>query len=205
MDAFNTHTLIAFSLFALVTSITPGPNNLMILASGINFGFKASIPHMLGINSGFLLLVLAVGVGLERIVLQLPWIFDALKWGGAIYLLYLAWCIATSGPVEDASRNARPAKPMKFLSAAIFQWVNPKAWVMAMGVFSTYIPASNGLAVIVTAAMIFALINLPCVGVWTLFGSGLRRLFQSRKNLIAFNYGMAALLVLSLYPLLSVF
>lgn len=205
MDAFNTHTLIAFALFALVTSITPGPNNLMILASGINFGFKASIPHMLGINSGFLLLVLAVGVGLERIVLHLPWIFDALKWAGAIYLLYLAWCIATSGPVEDASHNARPTKPMKFLSAAVFQWVNPKAWVMAMGVFSTYIPASNGLAVVVTAALIFSLINLPCVGVWTLFGSGLRHLFQFRKNLIAFNYGMAVLLVLSLYPLLGIF
>ena len=159
---------------------------------------------MLGISSGFLLVVVAVGFGLERVFLQLPWIFDVLKWVGAIYLLYLAWRIAISGPVEGANRNARPAKPMKFLSAAAFQWVNPKAWVMAAGVFSTYIPASNGLTVIVTAAMIFAAINLPCVGVWTLFGAGLRSFFQFRKKRIAFNYGMAALLVLSLYPLLSI-
>jgi threonine/homoserine/homoserine lactone efflux protein len=195
-------TLFAFSLFALVTSITPGPNNLMLLASGVNFGFRLSVPHMLGISSGFLLMVLAVGLGLAEVFSQFPWVYSILKWVGAIYLLYLAWRIATSGPLEDTNSNGRLTKPMNFWSAAAFQWVNPKAWVMAVGAFSTYIPASSGLIDIASVTVVFAVINLPSVGVWTLFGSGLRHVLQVRRNLIAFNYSMAALLVLSLYPLL---
>ena len=117
-------------------------------------------------------------------------------------MLYLAWCIATAGPIDDASPGARGARPMNFWSAAAFQWVNPKAWIMAVGAFSTYVPASSGLIAIVTVAVIFAAINLPSVSVWTLFGSSLRHVLQVRRNLIAFNYSMAALLVASLYPLL---
>jgi threonine/homoserine/homoserine lactone efflux protein len=195
-------TLFAFSLFALVTSITPGPNNLMLLASGVNFGFRLSVPHMLGISSGFLLMVLAIGLGLAEVFSQFPWVYSILKWVGAIYLLYLAWRIATSGPLEDTNSNGRLTKPMNFWSAAAFQWVNPKAWVMAVGAFSTYVPASSGLIAIASVAVVFAVINLPSVGVWTLFGSGLRHVLQVRRNLIAFNYSMAAMLVLSLYPLL---
>lgn len=113
--------LPAFALFALVSSITPGPNNTMLLASGVNFGFLRTIPHALGISLGFMLLVVAVGLGLGEIFHAVPWTYTTLRWTGAAYLLYLAWCIATSGGMSEASGQGR--KPMTFLSAAAFQWV----------------------------------------------------------------------------------
>jgi threonine/homoserine/homoserine lactone efflux protein len=196
-------TLFAFSMFALVTSITPGPNNFMLLASGVNFGFRNSIPHMLGISSGFFVMVLAVGFGLAEIFANFPWVYGLLKWVGAIYMLYLAWCIATSGPLEDARSQGRSPKPLSFSGAALFQWVNPKAWIMAVSAFSTYVPASSGFVAVASTAFLFALVNLPSVGVWALFGSRLRHVLQVRRNLLLFNYGMAGLLVASLYPLLA--
>ena len=195
-------TLIAFSLFALVASITPGPNNLMLLASGVNFGFRLSVPHMLGICFGFLLMIFAVGFGLAEVFTQAPWVYGLLKWLGAIYMLYLAWCIATSGSVVGPNPNRSVAKPISFWSAAAFQWVNPKAWVMTMGAFSMYVPASSRASVIATVAVLFVVIGLPSMGVWALFGSGLRQGLQVKRNLLAFNYSMAALLVASLYPVL---
>jgi threonine/homoserine/homoserine lactone efflux protein len=195
--------LLAFSLFAIVTSITPGPNNVMLLASGVNFGFRATLPHMFGISLGFLVLILAIGFGLAEIFARFPWLYAVLKWAGASYLLYLAWRIATSGPPENANTKSHSAKPLSFMGAAAFQWVNPKAWVMALSTFSAYVPASSGATAIVTAAILFALISLPNLGIWTLFGTVLRRFLQARRNLIVFNYSMAAALVLSLYPLLN--
>ena len=192
--------LFPFSMFALVTSITPGPNNFMLLASGVNFGFRSSVPHMLGISSGFLVMVLAVGLGLAEVFSQFPWLYAVLKWAGAIYMLYLAWRIATSAPLETAPSHRHLARPMSFWGAAAFQWINPKAWIMAVGAFSTYVPASSGLLTIAGVAALFAVINLPSVGVWTLFGSSLRHILQVRRNLLAFNYSMAGLLVVSLYP-----
>ena len=198
-------TVLAFSLFALVTSITPGPNNLMLLASGVNFGFKPTVPHLLGISAGFLVMAFAVGLGLAEFFTRLPWLYGVLKWAGAIYLLYLAWRIANSAPPADAPPGVRPAQPLGFWGAAAFQWVNPKAWVMAISGYSTYVPASSGLMVVAGAALLFALINLPCVSVWALFGASLRNLMRVRRTLIAFNYGMAALLAISLYPLFRAF
>jgi threonine/homoserine/homoserine lactone efflux protein len=195
-------TLLAFSMFALVTSITPGPNNFMLLASGVNFGFRASVPHMLGISGGFLLMVVVVGLGLAGIFARLPWAYDVLKGVGAVYMLYLAWRIARSGPPTDDALPGRPAGPMGFWGAAAFQWVNPKAWIMALGAFSTYVPAASGWPTIIAVALLFALINLPSVGMWALFGSGLRHLLQVRRHRLIFNGSMAGLLVASLYPLL---
>lgn len=194
--------LLTFSMFALVTPITPGPNNFMLLASGVNFGFRSSVPHMVGISLGFLVMVVAVGLGLAEVFSQFPWIYDVLKWVGAIYMLYLAWCIAMSGPLEDFPSNGHRGKPMSFLGAAAFQWVNPKAWIMAVGAFSMYVPASSGLVTVVSVTALFAAINLPSVGAWALFGSSLRHVLQVKRNLLAFNYSMAGLLVASSYPLL---
>lgn len=196
-------TLMAFALFALVSSITPGPNNLMLLASGVNFGFRATLPHMLGISIGFMVLVLAVGVGLAGLFALFPWLYVVLKWAGAAYLLYLAWNIANAGPIESRAQDgAHKTGPMSFLSAAAFQWINPKAWVMALGAFSTYIPATSGFWIVALAAGVFAVINLPSVGLWALFGAKVRHLLKVERNLRIFNYGMALLLVLSLCPML---
>ena len=194
-------TILAFSLFAFVTSITPGPNNLMLLASGVNFGFRQTLPHIFGISSGFLFLVLGVGFGLGEIFTRFPLSYQILKWTGAFYLLYLAWNIAQSGPPGDD--KGAGSKPMSFLSAAAFQWVNPKAWVMAISAISTYAPTATSALVIVGIAVLFVLVNAPSVSVWVLFGARMRRHLQVRRSLLIFNYSMASLLVLSLYPLFS--
>ena len=143
------NTLIAFSIFAFVTSVTPGPNNLMLLASGVNFGFRLSLPHILGISSGFFVMVLTVGLGLAEAFILFPWLYVFLKWVGVAYLLYLAWKIATSKQLEkNTTTESANSRPMTFWSAAAFQWVNPKAWVMAVGAFSTYIPATSGVLIV---------------------------------------------------------
>ncbi|WLG94300.1 LysE family translocator [Pseudomonas sp. FP198] len=192
--------LLGFALFALVTSITPGPNNTMLLASGVNFGFNRTIPHMLGITCGFFSLVLAVGLGLGAVFQTYPLLYTVLRYVGAAYLIYLAWKIAHSGPVSDG--GASENKPISYWGAAAFQWVNPKAWIMAIGAISTYTPLQGYFFNVVVIAAVFALINLPSVSLWVVCGSLLRNLLQDRRWLRVFNWGMALLLVASLYPLL---
>ncbi|MCF5165884.1 LysE family translocator [Pseudomonas congelans] len=191
--------LLAFTLFAFVTSITPGPNNMMLLASGVNFGFSRTLPHILGISVGFFVLVLAVGFGLGSVFKAWPVLYTILRYVGAAYLLYLAWKIATSGPASDNVDSQ--GKPLSFMSAALFQWVNPKAWIMAIGAISTYTPMQGYFYNVVVISAVFALINLPSVGVWAGFGSLLRNVLRDPLGLRIFNGVMAALLVASLYPL----
>ncbi|MGN8278487.1 LysE family translocator [Pseudomonas sp. SMN5] len=192
--------LLGFALFALVTSITPGPNNTMLLASGVNFGFNRTIPHMLGITCGFFSLVLAVGLGLGAVFQTYPFLYTALRYIGAAYLLYLAWKIAHSGPVGDSQPGDHA--PISYWGAAAFQWVNPKAWIMAIGAISTYTPLQGYFVNVVVIAAVFALINLPSVSLWVVCGTLLRNLLRDRRWLRLFNWGMALLLVASLYPLL---
>ncbi|MET0126783.1 LysE family translocator [Pseudomonas caspiana] len=193
--------LLAFALFAFVTSVTPGPNNMMLLASGVNFGFNRTVPHMLGICCGFFSLVLAVGLGLGAAFQAYPLLYTVLRYVGAAYLLYLAWKIATSGPASDAT--GQEGKPQTFIQAALFQWVNPKAWVMAVGAISTYTPLQGYFTNVVIISAVFALINLPTVSIWTAFGSLLRNALRDPFWLRVFNWGMAVLLVVSLYPMLK--
>ncbi|WP_339533025.1 LysE family translocator [Pseudomonas mucidolens] len=192
--------LSAFALFAFVSSITPGPNNTMLLASGVNFGFRRSMPHALGISLGFMVLVISVGLGLGEVFKALPGAYATLRYVGAAYLLYLAWKIATSSPLSDDTHGNHT--PMTFLGAAVFQWVNPKAWVMALGAITTYTPAQGYFTNVLVIAVVFALINLPSVCVWAGFGSSLRSVLRNPRWLRVFNGSMAALLVLSLYPML---
>ncbi|MBF8743214.1 LysE family translocator [Pseudomonas guariconensis] len=194
--------LTAFVLFAFVSSITPGPNNTMLLASGVNFGVRRSIPHALGISIGFMVMVLAVGFGLGELFKAWPPLYTILRYVGAAYLLYLAWKIATSGPMSGEAKGA--GKPLGFWGAAAFQWVNPKAWVMAVGAITTYTPAQGYVLNVIVIAALFALVNLPSVGIWVMFGSALRNFLQNPRWLMLFNVLMALLLVISLYPLLFV-
>ncbi len=196
-------SVLAFILFAFVSSITPGPNNLMLLASGMNFGFRASIPHMLGICIGFLILVLAVGFGLGEVFGRYPLSYDIMKWIGAIYLLYLAWRIANAGAVSEDDENKAKGKPLSFLGAVLFQWVNPKAWAMAISAFSIYIPATTGWMLVLGLSGLFALINLPCVSCWTVFGAALKHWLQEPCYARVFNITMALLLLISLLPLMG--
>ncbi|WP_243611901.1 LysE family translocator [Shimia aestuarii] len=190
--------LAAFALFAFVSSITPGPNNLMLMASGANFGLWRSIPHMLGIGVGFVVMVILVGIGLMQVFDTFPIAHTILKVLSAAYLLYLAWKIAhASAPSEGGGEG----RPLTFLQAALFQWVNPKAWSMALTAIALYAPDRSLMAVLLVAA-IFGAVNLPCVSSWTLLGQQMRHVLSTPTRLTAFNWTMAALLVASLYPVL---
>jgi threonine/homoserine/homoserine lactone efflux protein len=205
---FTPELIVAFAIFAFVTSITPGPNNIMLFTSGLNVGFRRSVPHILGISIGFFVLVAIVGAGLGSVFLRYPVIYGVLRWVGAAYLLYLAWKIGTSKPPDVDARDGEDYRPFGFWKAAAFQWVNPKAWVMAIGAITTYTPISTSateatvLASVVLVAAIFALINAPTIGVWAVFGSMLQRFLHRPGLARAINVTMALLLVASLYPLL---
>lgn len=190
--------LLALAAFALVSSITPGPNNLMLMASGANFGFRRTVPHMLGIGIGFGVMILLVGLGLVRIFDAFPVAHLVLSVIGVTYLLWLAWKIANAGAPDAARKTVRP---FSFVQAALFQWVNPKAWQMALTAITLYAPDRSAVAIL-WVALVFALINLPSVSVWTVMGQQMRRVLSSPARLRAFNWSMAGLLVLSLVPVL---
>ncbi|MCZ8151061.1 MAG: LysE family translocator [Rhodobacteraceae bacterium] len=185
--------------FAFVTSVTPGPNNMMLLASGVNFGLRRTVPHMLGISIGHAVMVFLVGLGVAGVFLAHPLALTALKVAAVGYMLWLAWKIARAGAPGEGKAGGRP---MTFLQAAAFQWVNPKAWAMALGAVAAYVPEPS-VAAYATVAGVFASVNLPSVAVWAAAGQGLRRWLDDPRRLRAFNWGMAALLVLSLWPVLG--
>ena len=190
--------LPALAAFAFVTSITPGPNNMMLMASGANFGFRRTIPHMLGVGIGFVVMVVLVGAGLVQVFDTYPVTYTVLQAISVAYLLYLAWKIAHAASPDDGVRRGRP---ITFVQAALFQWVNPKAWAMALTAISVYAP-SQTFGAIVTVAVVFGAINLPSVSSWTVLGQQMRRMLTNPGRLRAFNLTMAVLLVASLYPVL---
>lgn len=185
--------------FAFVTSVTPGPNNLMLMTSGANFGFRRTIPHMLGVALGFVVMTIAVGLGLAGLFHAVPWLRTALKAASVAYMLWLAWKFANAAAPEGAPESARA---MTFLQAAAFQWINPKAWAMALGALSAYAPDETLRAVLIVA-VVFGAVNLPTVSSWVLVGREMRRFLATPNRLRAFNWTMAALLVLSLIPVLN--
>ena len=191
--------ILGLVVFSLVSSITPGPNNLMLMASGANFGFRRTVPHMLGVALGFTLMVLLVGIGLVKVFDALPISYQILKVVSVAYLLYLAWKIATAAPAPGGAEAA--GTPFTFVQAALFQWVNPKAWTMALTAVSVYSP-SQSVAAMAFVAAVFGAVNLPCISLWTTLGQQLQNLLTSRLRLRAFNITMGLLLVTSLYPVL---
>ncbi len=193
---------LALFVFAFVSSVTPGPNNLMLLASGVNFGFRRTVPHMLGIGAGFFVLLLAVGFGLGALLETVPSFYTILKFAGGAYMLYLAWKIAMSRSIGEAGEQGS-GRPMTFLQAAAFQWVNPKAWVMALTGIATYASHDNYYVAVLLVSTAFAIVNLPSVSVWAGFGTLLRNWLSDPVRLKWFNIVMALLLVLSLWPMLK--
>jgi threonine/homoserine/homoserine lactone efflux protein len=201
----NPDVLIAASLFSFVSSITPGPNNMMMLASGVNFGFRRSVPHWLGICGGFTFMLCAVELGLHTLLADHPALYDLLRYTGSAYLIWMAWRLdtATAAPaVQDGDASESEARPLGVLGAAAFQWVNPKAWVMAVTAMSAYLPAHAQPSDVLALALLFGVINLPCVACWAGGGAALRRFLQDPLRLRIFNISMALALLASLYPML---
>ncbi len=203
MNADLTTWLLSVFAFALAMSATPGPNNAMAVASGASFGFARTVPHIVGVAIGFPAMIVAVALGAGDVLRVFPVLHLVLKWAGAAYLLWLAVKIATARPTLAADTTIRRGRPMTFIQAALFQWVNPKAWIIAISAISTYTtPDHPMLAQAAILALVFVVISFPSMGFWTLTGVGAARLLRTSRAIRLFNLAMAALLVASLLELL---
>ena len=194
----STAFILPLAMFAFVSSVTPGPNNVMLTASGATFGYRRSVPHMLGICLGVVVMVLLIGAGLGKLFEAEPRIYTLLKYVGAAYLVWLAWKIARAGGVDQGQSGKNP---FSFWQAAAFQWVNPKAWIMAIGIVATYTPRDGFFNNLMLSALVMGVINFPSISVWTLFGSTVGRALRTPQALRTFNGVMAGLLLLSLVPI----
>lgn len=195
-----TDIILPVTLFGLSSAFTPGPNNIMLTASGVNFGFRRTVPHMLGVAIGFSVMNLAVGLGLGGVFERYPHIHMGLKYVSIAYLVYLAWRVATAGEVNNAQGRG---KPFTFLQAAAFQWVNPKAWIIAVGAVATFTTVGGDLfAEVLLMSLIFLLVTLPSTSMWAYFGTLIARYLHSPERLRLFNWSMAGLLLISLVPAL---
>lgn len=191
---------IALLSFAFISVITPGPNNLMLMASGLNFGWRRSIPHMLGVGLGFPLMLLLVGLGLMQVFEAYPIVRQIMTVCSIVYLLYLAWKIANA---EPASAGDVVGKPLTLFQATAFQWVNPKAWSMALTALSVYVPADMGWYGAVLAAITYVICGIVSTNTWTLLGIQIKRFLRNDFYQRVFNWGCAIVLVLTLYPAIS--
>ena len=192
----SSQLLAAFVVFAIATLFTPGPNNVMLMASGLNFGFARTLPHALGVAFGFGFLVLVIGFGLGAFFEAYPAVYATIKFVGAGYLLYLAWIIAKSGPAKGGVRG----RPLSFIEGAAFQWVNAKGWVMAVGGVTTYAAVAPFPLNILLIAGLFAGFGVLSSWTWLLFGTSLRPIIRDPRKVRVFNIVMALALAASLIP-----
>lgn len=194
-----TETLPALFALAIATLFTPGPNNAMLAASGANFGFRRTVPHLLGVATGFPLMLLIVGLVLGGIFQTSAILRETLRWGGAALLLWIAWKIANSGGIGSKSADARP---MSFVEAVGFQWINPKAWSMAVAATSQFILPAAPVTTATIVAAAFLTLGIGSAVTWTCAGQAIARWLTTAKRLRIFNLVMAALIVLSIVEIL---
>lgn len=190
---------LAVLVFTFVGAITPGPNNIMLMASGLNHGIQKSIPHYMGISFGFPVMVAAVGLGMGVAFTTYPNLHRLISILGAVYLLYLAWKIANAG---NPKASDEIQAPLTFAQAACFQWVNPKAWVVAVGAIAAYTVPGRVAESVGFIIFAFLVAGLVCMGIWLKLGAGLRAFLQDTRRIQYFNIAMAALLILSVIPIL---
>lgn len=193
-------TIVALMWFTLVNSITPGPNNIMLATSGVNFGVRRTLPQMAGVFTGLVVITVAVGLGLGAIFSQYPVVRDVLRVAGIAYILFLAWKIATAGSLGGGDLP----HPMRYGASVLFQGVNVKLWMAAVATVSLYVRPGHTIADTATVTAAYALINVPCMFVWTGFGAALRDVLQVPGRIRVFNIVMALALVASILPLLRV-
>lgn len=192
---------LAVFIFGLSAGITPGPNNIMLMTSGMNFGIQKSIPHVLGVTFGFPVMVILIGLGFSIVFEQYPILHEVIKVLGVVYLLYLSWLIASASP---DTLEGEKSKPFTFLQAALFQWVNPKAWVVATSSISAYTVLNDNIYwQILMIAGVFFFAALFTASTWLVFGKGIKQILQSAKQQRAFNLAMALLLVASVLPVIK--
>jgi threonine/homoserine/homoserine lactone efflux protein len=189
--------LYALILFCFVSGVTPGPNNIMLMTSGVNFGFRRTLPHLIGVVLGFAAMVALIGLELDAIFARFPQLMPVMRWVGAAYLLWLAWRIANSGPMRE---GAAQGHPLGFLGAAAFQWINPKGWVIAISALTAYSVTDDYTISVIAVALTYLAIGIPSSGAWVVFGSAMRKALHDPRVARPFNLTMAALLVASIVP-----
>jgi threonine/homoserine/homoserine lactone efflux protein len=200
MQSFPLALIVASFPFMISMGFTPGPNNILVASSGVNFGFRATVPHILGVTVGFPLMLLIVGLGLAKIFIAFPSAHAALKYLCIAYMLYLAWRIARASAMDEARKTR---KPLTFTQGALIQWVNGKGWVVALSLVTTYTVVDRTLPLQIAAlAAISLLITMASVCTWTYFGSLLRKFLQTESRRRWFNYSMAILLIVSIIPVI---
>lgn len=191
--------LVSLAVFAAVMYITPGPNNVMLASSGANYGLRATIPHMVGIACGFTVMLVIITAGLAAVLLAWPPVLPAMRWAGAVWMIWLAWKIATAPPPAAGT----PRRVLGFWGAAAFQWINPKAWLITLGAASEFTSPDQPIALqALRIGGVFFMVAFPCMVPWVLLGKGAARVLRSRGQIRAFNTAMALLLVLSIIPVL---
>jgi threonine/homoserine/homoserine lactone efflux protein len=195
MDAW----FLSLTGFAIAATITPGPNNVMVTANAARHGLAATVPHMFGIAFGFALMIVLVGLGVgEALALAPWWVQAAMRGGSLIWLLLMAWSIATAPPAAGAVEG----RPFGFFAAMLFQWVNPKAWLLALSIATAWVrPEGSVLGQLLVIGGVFVIVTTPCCLPWALLGAGAARLFSSPTAVRRFNVAMAVLLVASMVPL----
>jgi threonine/homoserine/homoserine lactone efflux protein len=189
---------VSFVLFGVIAAITPGPNNVMLTTTGLNFGVRRGVPHLLGICIGFPVMLALIGLGFGTLFQLYPILHEVIKIVGVIYLLYLAWKIAnTQGGVGEISQS----KPINFWQAAAFQWINPKAWIMGSSALAAYTSLDDNFFLqVLIICVTFMIITIPCAGIWLVFGAGLQHFLKDPRHLKIFNISMALLLIASILP-----
>ena len=196
--AIEPELFFSFVIFGIIAAVTPGPNNVMLTTTGLNFGVRRGIPHLLGVCIGFPVMLALIGLGFGTLFQIFPLLHEIIKIIGVVYLLYLAWKIA--GAEGNASAEVS-GKPISFWQAAAFQWINPKAWVMGSSALAAYTTLDENFFLQVAIICIsFALITFPCAGIWLVFGAGLQRFLRDPLQRRIFNIAMALLLVASIVP-----
>ncbi len=187
-------------MFGIIAAVTPGPNNVMLTTTGLNFGVRRGIPHLAGICIGFPVMLALIGLGFGTLFQLYPILHDAIKVVGIVYLLYLAWKIATT---RSSTSDDQRTKPINFWQAAAFQWVNAKAWIMGSSALAAYTTLDDNFFIqVLIICVTFMIITIPCAGIWLVFGAGLQRFLRDPKHLQVFNIAMALLLVASILPVI---
>jgi threonine/homoserine/homoserine lactone efflux protein len=196
----ETELFISFMIFGIIAAVTPGPNNVMLTTTGLNFGVRRGIPHLLGICIGFPVMLALIGLGFGTLFQLLPMLHEIIKIVGILYLIFLAWKIASTSAGADGET---PSKPIGFWQSAAFQWINPKAWVMGSSALAAYTSLDDNFFLQVAIICIsFGVITLPCAGLWLVFGAGLQRFLRDPVHRRTFNVVMALLLIASIVPVI---
>ncbi len=191
--------------FIIAMVATPGPNNLMLMAAGANFGFRRSLPHLLGISVGCQILLLAIALGLGKLFETYPQVVTVLRAAGSLFLLYMAWQLLrpAAGLGQSGAAVAKEVRPLTFWQAALFQWINPKAWMMTITAIATFANPAQFVISTLVIGLLFLVLGFPLISAWNVGGAALKHWLQQGRRLVRFNRVMAVLLIGSLYPLLT--